>query len=284
MKRIWKSLVCAVLSVAMIFALAACGGGFEAKTVKIVDAELEQFGIAVQKDVNTNDELVEAINEVIAEWSVKSNGTSKMEQVVNYYNSVYWDEEVEAPFTLHLDGKSDATATIKMATEPGFAPFEFLGENNKIVGLDVALMGEVAYRLNKKLTVVTYEFDALTPALFTGNHADCIAAGFTITTERQEAMDFSNPYFESTQYIICEEDADYDSVDDLKGLKIGVQKGTTGDYLVSDEIDAGSLKDSGAECKQYKSAPLAFEDLKKGTIQAIVVDELPAKALVERSK
>ena len=285
MKKFWKSLVCAVLSVAMVFALAACGGGYEAKAVKIVDAELEQFGIAVQKDVSTNDTLLNMINTVIDEWSVdESDGSTKMEKLVNYYNSVYWDEEVEAPFTLHLEGKSGATAKIVMATEPGFAPFEFLGENNQIVGLDVALMGEVAYRLNSKLEIKEMAFSSLTATAF--SQADVIAAGMTITSERQAAMDFSKPYFESTQYIICAEDADYNEVKDLAGLAIGVQEGTTGDYLISDAIDLedGDLYNSGSTVKRYENAPVAFEDLKKGTIKAIVIDELPAKALVERSK
>jgi len=282
MKRFWKTLVCAVLTVAMVFSLAACGG-FEAETTKIVGAELEQFGIAFEKGTSSNDELEATINEVIAEWSVKEDGSTKMEKLVNYYNEIYWDNDPDAPFELHLGGKTTSSSTLTMATEPGFAPFEFLGDNNKIVGIDVALMGEVAYRMNKKLVIDTYDFDSLTATLF-GNGVDVIAAGFTITAERSEVMDFSDPYFESTQYIICAAGEGYDSVEDLEGLKIGVQKGTTGDYLISDEIDGGVLKDTDAEIKRYKSAPVAFEDLKKGTIQAIVIDELPAKALVEKSK
>ena len=281
MKKIWKSLVCAVLSVAMVFALAACGGGFEAKMVEITGLEIESYGIAVQQGQDAA--LLAEINEVIADWTSGTAGETKIDQLVDYYSDVYDEVEAEAPFTLYLEGDSSASSTITMATEAGFAPFEF-SDGNKIVGVDVAIMGQVAKNMGKKLVIYNIDFNSLNEAIFTSNRADCIAAGFTITPERAAAMDFSEPYFTSTQYIVCAEDADITSLADLAGEKIGAQIGTTGAQLVDNEIKNGVLKNTGAQLKEYQNAPTAFEDLKKGTIKAIVVDSVPATCLVAKTK
>ncbi|MBR2303122.1 MAG: transporter substrate-binding domain-containing protein [Clostridia bacterium] len=282
MKKIWKGLVCAVLSVAMVFALAACGGGFEAKMVEIKGLEIESYGIAVQKGQDAD--LLAEINNVIADWTSGSVGETKIDKLVDYYSDVYDEvEDAEAPFTLYLEGDTSSSSTLTVATEAGFAPFEF-SDGNKIVGVDIAIMGQVAKNMGKKLAVYNIDFNSLNEAIFTSNRADCIAAGFTITQERADAMDFSNPYFTSTQYIVCAEDADITSLADLAGEKIGAQIGTTGAQLVDNEIKNGVLKNTGAELNEYQNAPTAFEDLKKGTIKAIVVDSVPATCLVAKTK
>lgn len=279
MKKFWKMLAVAVLSLATVFSFAACGGGFEAKLVEIKGLEVESYGIAVAKGQDA--ELLAEINEVIADWTREENGLTKIDQLVNHYTAVFNEEESTIPFTVHNNGKEDATEKIIMATESGFAPFEFIAENNQVVGVDVAIMGQVAYNMNKKLEILDVNFESLTEAIFA--RADVIAAGFTASAERKEAMDFSNYYFTSTQYIICDKDADIDGLEDLKGCAIGVQTGTTGDQLVEKEINSGVLKDSGATLKSFKNGPVAFEDLKKGSIKAIVLDKAPAAALVAKS-
>ena len=135
----------------------------------------------------------------------------------------------------------------------------------------------VAEELNYKLTISDMNFDSL-PAALTSGTIDIIAAGFTNNEERALTMDFSANYFTSTQYIVCKESANYTKLSDLKDIKIAVQVGTTGDFLISDEIDAGNL--GKAEVVPYKSITLAMQALKKGDIDCIVVDELPAKSLL----
>ena len=79
-------------------------------------------------------------------------------------------------------------------------------------------------------------------------------AAMTITDERKEQMAFSDPYTVSTQYIIVNEaDTSVKTIEDLAGKKVAVHLGTTGDFLVSDEIADGCLKDTGAEVVQYKN-------------------------------
>jgi polar amino acid transport system substrate-binding protein len=83
------------------------------------------------------------------------------------------------------------------------------------------------------------------------------------------------------QYIVVTADSEIATMDDLAGKMIGTHLGTTGDFLVSDEIDGGVLKDTGAQNNQYKALPDAAEELKSGTLQGIVCDSVLAENLVK---
>ena len=279
MKKFWKMMLVAVMTLTAVFGLVGCGNTFEAKAIQIVGADVESYGIAVEKGQDAD--LLAEINKVIADWTAGEQGKSKIDQLVDYYQDVYEEnDEAKAPFTVYLKGDENASSSIIMATNAEFAPFEFIN-GEQVVGVDVAIMGQVAKNLGKKLEVLDVKFDSLTASIF--SRADVIAAGFTATDERKEAMDFSNTYFTSTQYIVCAKDSEIKSLEDLKGLAIGAQTGTTGALLIDKEISEGVLKDSGAVLKEYASAPVAFEDLKKGTIKAIVLDSVPAISLVAKS-
>lgn len=276
MKKVLTLIVTALLSIVCVFSMTACGGG-DYKAVEMKGVSPESYGFAVKKGENAN--ILDACNTVIA----REDFSAKVDELVEYYTAIYGEEQPEA-LSFDLPNLSDNTAgTLTVGTEAGFAPFEFSSNSygiNGVAGLDVAIMMFVAEELNYKLEIEDMNFDSL-PAALTSGQIDIIAAGFTNNEERALTMDFSSNYFTSKQYIVCAEDNDYDEVSDLKGLKIAVQLGTTGDFLISDEIDEGELKDSGAECVQYKSITLAMQALKKGDIDAIVIDELPAKTLVK---
>lgn len=286
MKKFWKLLVTAVLSVTMLFSLTACGGGFKAKAVQIQGLEIESYGIAVSQDATTTFSginkatLLAEINKVINDWTTGENGNKKIDKLVAHFQSIYEEEKSTAPFELYLEGDKNSNEKIIMATESGFAPFEFI-DGNSVVGVDVALMGQVAKNLGKKLEILDINFESLTTAIF--SKADVIAAGFTATEERKASMTFSNYYYTSTQYIVCAADADIKSFEELKGAQIGAQTGTTGAQLVTNEINNGVLKGSGAKLNEYKNAAVAFEDLKKGTLKAIILDSVPATCLVAKT-
>ena len=108
----------------------------------------------------------------------------------------------------------------------------------------------------------------------------------TISSDREEEVDFTIPYIESIQNIIYKKGAELKSMDDLKGKKIGVQLGTTGDLSVSEAVDSedGKLHGSGAEVKTYANALEASQDLLTGRIDAVVIDELPAEEIVKNNE
>lgn len=163
-----------------------------------------------------------------------------------------------------------------MMTNAAFPPYEYLGSDNQVAGVDVQLSQAIADKLGVKLEVTNMEFDSLIPALVAGK-GDIVAAGLTITDERKQSVDFSDPYADATQLIIIKEDnTNINTADDLKGKTIGVQLGTTGDIYVSDI--------EGATPKQYKTAIDAGLDLANGKLDAVVIDKLPAQNIVSSNK
>lgn len=173
--------------------------------------------------------------------------------------------------------------TIKMVTNAEFAPFEYF-EGEKIVGVDVEIANEIAKDLGKELVIEHIDFSSVVPSVQTGK-ADFGAAGITITPERMEEVDFSIPYVESIQHVIYIKGQEINSLEELKGKKIGVQLGTTGDITITDSInlDDGDLYNSGAEVKTYKSGLEAAQDLIAGRIDAVVIDKLPAEEIVKNN-
>ena len=150
-----------------------------------------------------------------------------------------------------------------MATNAEFPPFEYL-ENDKVVGVDADIAAEIAKDLGVELEIVDGKFDAVIPSVQSGK-VSFGAAGMTVTEEREKEVDFSVKYITSTQYIIVPKDSDVKTIEDLAGKKIGVQLGTTGDFIISDEIDGykdddgnpvkGVLQDTGATITYFKIRP-----------------------------
>ena len=174
-----------------------------------------------------------------------------------------------------LVDKIKEAGELVLLTNAQFPPYEYLGDDNQPTGVDIEIAQKIADELGVKLTVVDMDFDGLVPAL-NGGKGDFIAAGYTITEERQQSVDFSDEYATSNQMVIVTKDDPKvagATVEDLAGKTIGVQLGTTGDLFVSDEVE-------GATVKQYKSAIEAGMDLANGKLDAVVVDKLPALSIV----
>lgn len=187
-----------------------------------------------------------------------------------------------------------ANGELIMATNAQFPPFESLGDDGSVVGVDVDIAQAIADKIGVKLTVKDGEFNAIINELQTGK-SNIGAAGLTVTPERAEQVDFSTPYFTSIQYMIVKEGSDIKTVEDLAGKKVGVQLGTTGDILM-DEANNGVDEDDGthtkgvledtthAEVVQMKSAIEATQDLINGRLDAVIIDKLPAESLVAQNE
>ena len=164
-------------------------------------------------------------------------------------------------------------------TEAGFAPYEFF-YNNEIVGVDIKIMEAVAAKLGKELVVEDVAFDSIIGAVKSGK-ASAGAAGITITPERAEEVDFSIAYSSTEQYIIVKADnTTVTNLETLNGKRIGVQQGTTSDFLVSELMEDGALANS--ELTPYDAPAIAAAAL--GTkIDAVVTDKLTAEVIVASS-
>ena len=176
-------------------------------------------------------------------------------------------------------------------TEAGFAPFEFI-YNNEVVGVDIAICEEIAKEIGVELVVQDVAFNTILGAIESGKAA-VGAAGITITEERAEQVDFSIPYTTSKQFIIVKSDSAIASYEDLAGKKIGVQLGTSSDFIISDAINgyeddngnhvAGDFEGTGATVSTYANPNLAAVNLEGDKLDAVVTDQLPAELIVNNS-
>jgi len=153
-----------------------------------------------------------------------------------------------------------------VATEPSFAPFEFPDKKtNEIIGFDIDIINAVAKKAGfEKVTVKSMGFDALIPALNSGN-IDATIAGMSITEARKKQVNFTDPYYTSGLWtIVAKDNTTIKSNKDLEGKTIGVQLGTVGAEA------AGKIK--GAKVKTFNTSDLACLELKNKGVDAVISD------------
>ena len=168
-------------------------------------------------------------------------------------------------------GGSDSD-TWTVGTEPGFPPFESMN-GSEFEGFDIDLMNAIGEKAGKTIEFSSLPFDSLIAAL-QGGSINAAISGMTITPERQEAVDFSDPYFEAGLAIaVAASNTDVKTVDDLKGKKIAVQLGTTG------ASTANSIE--GAQVTTFESAPLALTELSNGNVDAVINDAPATKEAID---
>lgn len=188
----------------------------------------------------------------------------------------------------------NSSSALIVYTEAGFAPFEYLSEG-KIVGVDVDIMNRVGEKLGREVRFENANFDVIIDTVAAGKLTNVGAAGLSITPEREKKVDFSIPYYTAALYVIYKEgdtsapetseSAETDVIywDSMEGMKIGIQRGTTADLFLGDELaEGGSLADTGAEKASYTSLSVAVQDIGKN-INVVIIDELPAKTLVSNN-
>ena len=174
--------------------------------------------------------------------------------------------------------KRDATPHLVMGTNAEFPPFESRGGagGREIVGFDVEVAKAIAEKVGLPLKIEDMKFDSLLPALSAGK-IDLVLAGMTITDERARNVDFSTPYYKATQVVLMRAGEEKPTAtDDLKGRKIAVQLGTTGDGVAT-EI-AGQ-----ANVAQFTSAMDAVVELLNRKVDFVVIDEQPANQFLKKN-
>jgi ABC-type amino acid transport substrate-binding protein len=148
-----------------------------------------------------------------------------------------------------------------------YPPFESV-EGGDEVGFDIDLTEEIASRLGLEVEWIRAEFDTIFTAV-AGQQFDMVAAASTITPERQEVVDFSDPYYNSRQALVAASGSGITSTDDIgEGDRVGVLRGSTGKSY-AEEV----LEPQGAEIVSYPRAPDTFRDLEAGNLVAAVNDE-----------
>lgn len=168
------------------------------------------------------------------------------------------EETTTGDFVLVEDGK------LLVGSDTAFPPFESMN-GDVAEGFDVDLMNAIGEKLGLTVEFKTEIFDTLIPTLVAGGKFDVIASGMTIKPEREEEIDFTDPYYDSNQSLVMKKGSTYTGPSDLSGKKIGVQSGTTGEAWAQENIP-------DAELVPFKNATEAFSAAAAGNVDAIVND------------
>ena len=161
---------------------------------------------------------------------------------------------------------------LTMTTNAAFPPYEMTTDAGEFEGIDIETAQAIADKLGLELQIDDMDFDAALLSVQQGK-ADIVMAGVTVTDERKAVMDFSDSYATGIQSIIVPEGSDIASPDDLAGKKIGTQRGTTGYIYCSDDFGDENVV-------AYDDGLTAVQALNNGQVDAVVIDNAPAKEFV----
>jgi polar amino acid transport system substrate-binding protein len=159
-----------------------------------------------------------------------------------------------------------AAKVYQVATDAAYAPFESVNDKKEIVGFDMDVIKAVAAKAGMEVQLHNTPWEGIFATLSSGDR-DLVASAVTITPERKLSMDFSDPYFEAKQLIAVGKKSTLTNFTSLKGKKVGVQTGTTGDEIVQKLLGKTS-----PNIKRFESTPLAIKELLNGGVDAVVAD------------
>jgi polar amino acid transport system substrate-binding protein len=156
--------------------------------------------------------------------------------------------------------------TLTVCSDIPYPPFEF-EKGGQYTGFDMDIMKEVASGLDLELTVKDSSFDGLQSGLsLNSSQCDIVASAMTITEQREENIDFTEPYYDSKQSLLVPAGSDVKSIQDLAGKRVGVQQGTTG-KTYTEENAPGS-----AEVVSFPSDAEMYAAIQAGQVDALLQD------------
>ena len=169
-----------------------------------------------------------------------------------------------------------SAADVRIATEGAYAPWNYLDDSGELAGYEIDLGNEVCARAGVECEWIINEWDSIIPNLQAGNY-DVIMAGMSITDERMEQIDFSEPYFppDPSRYIaLAGSEFDFDALADAR---IGAQGAT---------IQAGHAESTfGADntILTYELPDQSIADLVAGNLDVVLADGSYLEPIVEGS-
>ena len=157
-----------------------------------------------------------------------------------------------------------------VASDATWPPIEMLDENKNVVGYSIDYLKAVAKEAGLNVEFRNTAWDGIFAAL-ESRQADIIASSVTITDKRKKAMLFTDPYYELHQAVVLPLGKEIKDLEELAGKRVGGQIGTT---AMVQTIPASKIK---MIVKTYDEVGLAFEDLAKGNLDAVMCDDPVAK-------
>lgn len=160
---------------------------------------------------------------------------------------------------------------LTMSTNAEFPPYESTDDAGQFIGIDVEIAQAIADKLGLELQIDDMDFDAALLAAQNGK-SDIVMAGVTVNEERLAVMNFSDSYSTGVQSVIVKEGSEV-TLDNLGDHMIGTQRGTTGNIYCSDDY-------GDEHVVAYDNGITAVQALVNGQVDAVVIDDAPARSLV----
>lgn len=166
------------------------------------------------------------------------------------------------------NGSEDGEGKKKLivGTDATYAPMEYMDSSGKIVGIDIDIVNAIAEAAGFEVEYKNYGWEPLFPAV-DNEEVDFAVSSITITKERKQSYDFSDPYFVANQLILVSEDSDVTKFEDLKDKRVAVQINTTG-HIVTREL----LGNTSSKIVATETMPLAISEMINGNADAAVGD------------
>ena len=171
-----------------------------------------------------------------------------------------------AAATLAFGTSAVAADKLKIGTEGAYPPFNLIDASGQVGGFDVEIAQALCAKMKAECEVVTSDWDGIIPAL-NAKKFDFLVASMSITEERQQAVDFTDPYYTNKLQFIAPKDSDFKSdKDNLKGKVIGAQRATIAGTWLEDNLDGV------VDIKLYDTQENAYLDLSSGRVDGVLAD------------
>lgn len=288
MKKILAALLTVATVITCAFAFTACDkkGGGATEKIKMVDVDLssEQYAFIVKKN---NTELLNKVNEIL------DAKATEIQAIMDKYLNATEDQLATFGSNSIKTSATDGANELVVATNIDFAPFEYYN-GNKIAGIDIEIAQLIADEMGKTLVVEHMDFDAVVTAVQTIDKYDIGMAALTISEDRKQMVNFTKPYFDTTQVVVVKaDDTTFDACTDKDAMlqklaslsgaaaKCGGQAGTTGQQFVkgNEALEFAGFKN--LDFSGYDSPALAVQSMLDGNISFIIVDKAVAQTLLK---
>lgn len=288
MKKILAALLTVATVITCAFAFTACDkkGGGATEKIKMVDVDLssEQYAFIVKKG---DTELLNTVNGIL------DAKATEIQAIMDKYLNATEDQLATFGSNSIKTSSTDGANELVVATNIDFAPFEYYN-GNKIAGIDIEIAQLIADEMGKTLVVEHMDFDAVVTSVQTKDIYDIGMAALTISTDRAEMVNFTNPYFDTTQVVVVKADnTTFDACSDKDAMlqklaslsgaaaKCGGQAGTTGQQFVKGNEALGFDGFKNLDFNGYDSPALAVQSMLDGNISFIIVDKAVAQTLLK---
>lgn len=283
-----KKIITLILAATMLFSVAAAftscfGPTNNDPVVKVIDVKLtdEEYAFVAKKD---NTALVNDFNAFLD--GIKKDGS--FDAIVAKY---FEGKGEKVGYDITSTDVTNSATNLVVVTNCPFEPFEYIGDDGKIYGVDIEIAAAYAASAGLDLVIKNIGFDDIFTQVDAG-YADIGMAGITVNSEREALYSFTDKYYKASQkLIVAANNTDFDNCKTakdveavlaaLEGKKIGFQTGTTGGMYIEGDEDWGYTGFANIQGAGYATAQVAVMDLVNGNIYAVVVDEAPANAIVE---